>query len=269
MLNRKAIIIGVLHSKGGIGKSTVTFNLAEALARLGMETGLIDFDAQGTQTEKYHNRYEKDKVRMESFKAATSIGDFLLAGEKLQKKDFYKADNGVYVIGNSKEVDSDFFLQKKLNAIKYKALKKVASDINFLDYIVIDTVGAQDVQFYNVLNAADYILIPTICKSESKVPLIELIETIKNFQQDEERNPNLKLLGIVLNMLDRRQSSTNADFEQFLRDVIPNTKLETVIGVDNAITRLHELGLSVYEGSLLKRAEEFDALAKEIITKTK
>lgn len=265
---RKAKIIGVLHSKGGIGKSTVTFNLAEALARLGCETGLIDFDRQGTQTEKFQNRYEKDKERKESFEAAPSIGDLLLAGKKLQKKDFYKADNGVYVIGNSNEINGDFFLRKELSENKYKALKIIASDIDFLDYILIDTVGTQDVQFFNVLSAADYILIPTICKSESKVPLIELIETIKEYQQDKEKNPNLKLLGVVLNIIDKRHTSTNSDFETFLADVLPCTKLQTTIGVDNSFSRLHELGLSVFDGSVLKRAEDYSNLAKEIKVKT-
>jgi ATP-binding protein involved in chromosome partitioning len=40
-------IIGVMSGKGGVGKSTVTANLAAAIARLGHRTGLMDIDVYG------------------------------------------------------------------------------------------------------------------------------------------------------------------------------------------------------------------------------
>ncbi|MGC8489580.1 MAG: P-loop NTPase, partial [Clostridia bacterium] len=43
----KTAIIGIMSGKGGVGKSTVTANLAAALARLGRRVGLMDVDVYG------------------------------------------------------------------------------------------------------------------------------------------------------------------------------------------------------------------------------
>ena len=41
-------VVGILHGKGGVGKSTVAVNLARALQLRGYEPVIIDCDAQGT-----------------------------------------------------------------------------------------------------------------------------------------------------------------------------------------------------------------------------
>lgn len=41
-------VVGILHGKGGVGKSTIAVNLARALQRRGLDVVIIDCDAQGT-----------------------------------------------------------------------------------------------------------------------------------------------------------------------------------------------------------------------------
>jgi len=41
-------VVGIIHGKGGTGKSTVAVNVARALQLRGLEVALIDCDAQGT-----------------------------------------------------------------------------------------------------------------------------------------------------------------------------------------------------------------------------
>lgn len=41
-------VVGVVHGKGGVGKSTIAVNVARALQLRGLEVAIIDCDAQGT-----------------------------------------------------------------------------------------------------------------------------------------------------------------------------------------------------------------------------
>lgn len=56
------VIIGVASGKGGVGKSTVTANLAVALARMGSRVGVIDMDIYGFSQGRMFGAKEKAKV---------------------------------------------------------------------------------------------------------------------------------------------------------------------------------------------------------------
>ena len=52
-------VIAVASGKGGVGKSTVAANLALALAKLGLKTGLLDADIYGPSVPRLFGIREK------------------------------------------------------------------------------------------------------------------------------------------------------------------------------------------------------------------
>lgn len=81
----KLRIISVFNNKGGVGKTTLTFHLAHALAEQGHKTLLIDLDPQCNLT-----IYGMDQDELhEVWKAEDDfVADFKSAREKLSQKEF-------------------------------------------------------------------------------------------------------------------------------------------------------------------------------------
>jgi cellulose biosynthesis protein BcsQ len=68
-------IISVFNNKGGVGKTTLTYHLASALAEMGKNILLIDLDPQcnltiyGVETEKLHDIWEEEDRFIDDFNA--------------------------------------------------------------------------------------------------------------------------------------------------------------------------------------------------------
>ena len=84
-----AAVIAVASGKGGVGKSTVAANLALALARLGLKTGLLDADIYGPSVPRLFDIRNKPKTRdgkilepIEKFGIKTMSIGFLIREEE-------------------------------------------------------------------------------------------------------------------------------------------------------------------------------------------
>jgi ATP-binding protein involved in chromosome partitioning len=84
-----AAVIAVASGKGGVGKSTVAVNLALALAKLGLKTGLLDADIYGPSVPRLLDIREKPKSRdgktlepIEKFGIRTMSIGFLIGEEE-------------------------------------------------------------------------------------------------------------------------------------------------------------------------------------------
>ncbi len=74
-------IISIFNNKGGVGKSTLSFHLAHALAEMGKKTLMIDLDPQANLTlqclsaEQLEKTWTEEEPFIEDFQAALEDSD--------------------------------------------------------------------------------------------------------------------------------------------------------------------------------------------------
>ena len=187
----------VFNQKGGVGKSSITTNLAAIAAQQGKKTLLLDLDPQCNTSQyilgSFFDREEHD----------TSIAKFFndCLKFKIMDKDpldyVYTTDyENLYIIPASEEL---YELQGKLEAKHkiYKLRDALGKLREQFDEIYIDTPPAFNFFTLSALIGADSVLIPFDCDDFSRRALYNLIENIEETQGDH--NPGLRLEGIVVN----------------------------------------------------------------------
>ncbi|AMK13504.1 ParA/MinD ATPase-like protein [methanogenic archaeon mixed culture ISO4-G1] len=176
-------VIIVISGKGGVGKSTVSSNLALSLAMKGYETGLMDIDITGPNIPKMFNIEDEQ----------------LMANEKKQLIP-------IIVPPRLKVMSMAFLLPSKdvpvmwRGPIKMSAVQQFIEDVNWgkLDYLVIDMppgTGDEALSIVQLIPKADGMVVVTTPQqvalldsrksvgfaAETKIPIIGIIENMSGF----------------------------------------------------------------------------------------
>lgn len=188
----------VFNQKGGVGKSTITCNLAAIAAQRGARTLVIDLDPQANST-----RYLLGSAEPEG--TVTEFFDQML-NFKLRPKateDFIHATP----FANLSIMPADAALeelQAKLES-RYKIYKlREALDALDFDEIWIDTPPALHFYTRSALIAADRCLIPFDCDEFARRALYTLLDNVAEIRADH--NESLEVEGIVVNQFQARAS---------------------------------------------------------------
>ncbi len=175
-------IIAIASGKGGVGKSTITTNLAVALAQSGAKVGLIDADIYGPSIPvMFHCEHEQPEVKVLNGKNV--IVPLEQYGVKLISIGFLApADSAVVWRG----------------PMASAALKQFISDADWgeLDYLLIDLPpGTSDIHLTLVQTVP--VTGVVIVTTPQKVAIADAIKGLAMFKQPQI---NVPILGIVENM---------------------------------------------------------------------
>lgn len=175
-------IIAVASGKGGVGKSTVSANLAVALASMGYKTGLLDADIFGpSQPKMFH--VEDARPNLEPVGNRQLIQPAANYGVKLLSIGFFvRKEDAVLWRG----------------AMASNALKQLIGDANWgaLDYLLIDLPpGTSDIHLTLVQTLA--ITGAVVVTTPQEVALADARKGISMFTGDKV---NVPVLGLIENM---------------------------------------------------------------------
>lgn len=193
----------VFNQKGGVGKSTITVNLA-AMHSLERQTPtlVVDLDPQGNAS-----RY---LLGEQSQSTQPSLADFF---EQVLNFSLYNKPTSAFVHATPfpglhvmtahpalQELQGKLESRYKIYKLR-EALAELASQF---PAIYIDTPPALNFYTRSALMAADACLIPFDCDEFSRQALYQLLENAEEIRRDH--NPNLKIEGIVVNQFQARAS---------------------------------------------------------------
>jgi chromosome partitioning protein len=284
--------IAIYHNKGGVGKTTVSTNLAAAFSAKGYRTLLIDLDSQANSTFatgliKFQFE-EEDNIRDRNIYHALASSESSFISELVRESSYFNDPEIGVVPAHINLIEKQDTLTTMM-ASRTRLLTKLKLVENDYDLVIIDTPPSRDIYAEAALITADYLIIPSDLKpfANQGLPTVqEFIISVNENRKTFNRKP-LEVLGVLASKI-----STNARYLEhsfpLQRAVISErygmSLMDSVIYDRTALSASFNQTVIVGEieypdpQSIFKYAErhrstaetsalEFEVLATEVLTK--
>lgn len=187
-----AAVIALANQKGGVGKTTSTYNLGVALADIGQKVLLLDLDPQGGLT--YYAGFEPEELGQTIYHCLvrnTSPKEVMLSNEF-----------GVDLLPAN--IDLSLAEFQLVNApARERRITRIINEVrDDYDFVLMDCQPSLGLLTINALAAADEVIIPVSCEFLSirgTSALLKLIAKVKG-----SLNSKLEIAGILPTLFDSR-----------------------------------------------------------------
>ena len=189
----------VVNRKGGVGKSTITCNLAAVAASQGKNVLVVDLDPQANTTSYLGHSGKDNVVGIAEFMESTISRNYreFTSEDYIRKTRF---DNLSLISASNILVDLEAKLEAKHKIYKLRDfLNNLHEDF---DEIYIDTPPALNFFTLSALISADRCILPYDCDVFARDAMVDLMEELDEIIEDH--NPNLIIEGVVVNQFQAR-----------------------------------------------------------------
>ena len=256
-----AKVICVANQKGGVGKTTTAVNVSYYLAKSRHQVLLIDFDPQGNATSGLGIE-KTDPNALGHTMTEVILGQVPLAEaiHETKYKNLHLAPTTPELANAEVEITSQ---NRKFTRLR-DAVRTVADQY---DYIIIDSPPSLSLLTVNVMIASHYLLLPVQTEFYALEGVAQLLESIKLVQKGA--NPQLRLLGVVATMYDKRTSLSPqvfSEIKKYFKTLTFKTTIPRNVRVAEAPS--HGVPVGAYD-KFSKGAKAYKELTKEIIERAK
>jgi chromosome partitioning protein len=275
LTNSRTKIIAVANHKGGVGKTTITANLAAYFERrLGKRVLAIDLDYQGSLTQTL--------LRSAGLEPDSGLATDVISGEVTPPQLVQLARTLQPALPKCALVTAGYELYQIENRLMLKwLLEEIDTDIRYhlgqllfseevqtrYDVILIDTPPRLTTAAIDAICAAHHIIVPTVPDRMSVGSVGRFMSHIKELKG--RLNPTISLAGVVVNLSKATQlSDTEVDALADVRADLEGLGIQPVIFKQNILRTTYVSGVAGEDIAYLKtssfREGIMDKLGDEI-----
>jgi chromosome partitioning protein len=199
----ETVVVGIGNQKGGVGKTTITVQLAYALAERGRKVLIVDLDVNAGSTKHFGI---KPEAYLGTFEVL--VGDEEVLDVVITKEDEPSLPENVHLLTGSRKLEE---LETRLRSKKSKfddvplhdVLKPVVKQLRgHYDYVFLDTPPSAPLPIIAAYKAADGFLLVAIPEGLAIQGLNEALHDVEEVRK--YGNPNLVLVGVAIGAVESR-----------------------------------------------------------------
>lgn len=250
-------ILSIINQKKGVGKTTVSINLAYELASKGKSTLFIDLDPQANSSRIYCKKIKKGKYINIIFEQSSYTANSIVYNAFLQN----------HCVTNLNIIPTNINLALLIETVHFKKSQKfiqclVNQFANQYEYIILDCPPTLNILVTNAIYASDIIITPIDfkqCALDGIDDLLKLIQLTKLTHKYK--------YYILRNMYERRKSQTNKLVNQQINKRKDLNILDTIIKKNSTIQESQSNNMPVkYFKYNTSSAHDFQQLVIEILS---
>jgi chromosome partitioning protein len=249
-----AKIISLVNQKGGVGKTTSAINLATYLASAGKFVLLVDLDPQGNAS---------SGLGMDIRKVEKSLYHAMVMGENPLNIILKTETLGHDLIPASQDLAGAGIEMVHMENREFRLFNVLREIRTNYDYIIIDSPPSLGLLTINGLVASDAVIIPVQTEYFALEGLSQLLNTINLVR--ENLQPNLKIMGAVLTMFDKRNRLSRQVIKE-VQDHFPGHVFDSIIPRSVRLAEAPGFGKSILGfDAFSKGARAYKNFAREVI----